>query len=243
MIKLLHCYDDLLNLYGDYANVSVLARRLREEGEDVKIEKFSIGSVVDFSDKSFIYFGAGTEKNIITALEDVRRVRRELSDYIACGGTLLATGNSVALFGDRINCLDGVSREGLGFIRAEFTEIEKRQYTELILKTPIIEKPVVATVNTSYSISFNDETLFFIEYDSNKLLEEREGLRKGNAFFTRLSGPVLVRNPELLEFFAHSVSGRRLSEPHQDWNYSAERGYEHMLNTLTKAREKEEDEQ
>ena len=36
--KLLHLYDDAMNLYGEYANVSLLARYLTDLGHSVRVE-------------------------------------------------------------------------------------------------------------------------------------------------------------------------------------------------------------
>ena len=34
MIKILHLYADLLNLYGEYGNVTILKKHLEDQGED-----------------------------------------------------------------------------------------------------------------------------------------------------------------------------------------------------------------
>ena len=47
--KLLHLYDDVMNLYGEYANVAVLARYLRDLGFQVQVETLSLYETKDIS--------------------------------------------------------------------------------------------------------------------------------------------------------------------------------------------------
>ena len=40
MMKILHLYHDIMNLYGDYANVSAMKRVLEKSGEEVTVAIF-----------------------------------------------------------------------------------------------------------------------------------------------------------------------------------------------------------
>ena len=60
--KLLHLYDDVMNLYGEYANVAVLARYLRDLGFQVQVETLSLYETKDISGYDFYYMGSGTER-------------------------------------------------------------------------------------------------------------------------------------------------------------------------------------
>ena len=48
-MKILHLFYDLLNLYGEYGNLCVLERGLKEKGTEVTVDKLSIGDEIDFS--------------------------------------------------------------------------------------------------------------------------------------------------------------------------------------------------
>ena len=60
-MKILHLYHDLMNLYGDYANVSALCRMLELNNIEFSLDKKSLGDEVDFSEYDFIYIGSGSE--------------------------------------------------------------------------------------------------------------------------------------------------------------------------------------
>ena len=54
-MKLLHLYYDIMNLYGDYANVSAMKRILEKSGEQVTVDRLTLGDSVDFSQYDFVY--------------------------------------------------------------------------------------------------------------------------------------------------------------------------------------------
>ena len=52
-MKILHLYYDLMNLYGEYGNVAVLAKHLEDQGEKVIVDKLTIGDKIDFTDYDY----------------------------------------------------------------------------------------------------------------------------------------------------------------------------------------------
>ena len=78
MIRILHLYHDLLNLYGEYGNISILKKHLEDQGEEVTVEKKSIGDDFSFEDYDFIYSGAGMESNTMVALKDLKKRKDSL---------------------------------------------------------------------------------------------------------------------------------------------------------------------
>ena len=47
-MKILHLYYDLMNLYGEYANVSALERYLRQQDIEAVTDKKSLYDDIDF---------------------------------------------------------------------------------------------------------------------------------------------------------------------------------------------------
>lgn len=72
-----HAYPQLLNLYGDYANLAALRKRLAGAARTIDDIALTPGSFTDFSSAGIVYFGAGTETRMLAALEDLRRYRAE----------------------------------------------------------------------------------------------------------------------------------------------------------------------
>ena len=102
-MKILHLYHDLMNLYGDYANVSAMRRMLEKSGESV-------------TDYDFIFIGSGTERNLRVALEDFRQYKDELTACADSGKALLFTGNSFEMLGKTLTDCKGNTVDGLGML-------------------------------------------------------------------------------------------------------------------------------
>ena len=109
-MKLLHLYYDLMNLYGEYANMAVLASRLKGQGLEITVDRKTLGDAFDCSQYDFIYLGAGMESSQKAALSDLLPHRGELASAIGQGSVLLFTGNAFELLGSSIT--DG-KRKGI----------------------------------------------------------------------------------------------------------------------------------
>ena len=112
-IQLLHLYPDLMNLYGEYANVAALRRSLERQEAEVVVRTGTLYEDIDFSDADFVYMGAGTESAQLVALEDLRRYTDAVGAALARGVVVLATGNAMELFGSSITSPDGTVHAGL----------------------------------------------------------------------------------------------------------------------------------
>ena len=54
-MKILYLYHDLMNLYGDSGNLRVLERRLTGQGEEVTVDRRTLGDALDFTGYDFLY--------------------------------------------------------------------------------------------------------------------------------------------------------------------------------------------
>ena len=66
-MKILHLYHDRMNLYGEYANLTVLSALLREQGADVCVDRRSLGDET-------VNAGTGKELTIRELTELVAKV-------------------------------------------------------------------------------------------------------------------------------------------------------------------------
>ena len=66
-IRILHLFPDLMNLYGDYANLSILTHYMQLEG--CPIDVTSSNTPVDPAGFDLVYIGCGTERSSLRALE------------------------------------------------------------------------------------------------------------------------------------------------------------------------------
>ncbi len=230
-MKAIYLYHDLLNLYGDYANMLVLQKRFEDVGKTLEIQQISVEEYTELSDADFIYIGAGTEKSLIAALKDIRRFKDDLKTFLDNKKPLLCTGNSFALFSQSIVDLSDNQYEGLGFLDIHVKQIPTRNYSEYVMRSEIFNYPAVGVINSSYKVICNEKPLFTVESSSAKQHMSTEGAIKGSLYATQLSGSLLVRNPLLLDYFAHRIDNT--FEPVQsDWFSVAETGYRNAVDIV-----------
>lgn len=231
-MKLLHLYHDIMNLYGDYANILALKRLLENSGEEVAVDRLSLGGSAVFDDYDFIFIGSGTEKNQKVVLYDFLRYRDQLEAYISAGKPILMTGNSFEMLGHMITDGDGVSYEGMSLY--DFTTVEdkgKRYTDDIICEADFLEQPLVGFINKSSKVFNIHKRLFTTRFGLGDNDEGGyEGIHDRNLFGTHLTGPILMKNPHFLTYLASIILGR---EPDSGCLEYERRGYEITLSKLS----------
>lgn len=199
-MKILHLFHDLMNLYGDYANVLALERALVQKGETVEIIRQSVDDKLDF-DADFIYIGSGTERNQKIALEYLTPYTEELKSALE-HTILLATGNSFEMFGTKITDRDDKEYAGLGIFDFIVKEGTERIVTDSVVKFE--GKEIIGFVNKASQIYGDVKHFFNVKQGAGNSDSSHnvEGVHDGNFYGTHIIGPLLIRNPIIAEYFA-----------------------------------------
>ena len=216
MIKILHLYYDLLNLYGENANTKCLVNRLEKQKEKVKVDFKSVGDDIKIDDYDFIYVGSGSLESMELAKKDFKRLVKDIKKYIKDNKVLLATGNSLELFE--------------GILDYKTKPIDFRIVGDQVFECDLIKKLVIGFQNrTSVIYDNKEDSLFTVKtgcgYDPK---ETKEGIKHNNFFGTYLLGPLLIRNPYFLEYIVKIILAnknlkyKRLNE---DVSYAAYEEY------------------
>lgn len=255
-MKILHLYHDIMNLYGEYANVSALERMLEKSGVKFTTDRLTLFDNADLGDYDFIYIGSGTEKNQKLVLQDFKKYKDFLVEYINSGKVILMTGNSFEMLGKTITDSDGKVFDGLGIYDFTVTEQNKRRITgDIVYTSDILTKPIVGFVNKCSEIKcdyndyhngthaipskdnkFLEKPLFTVKYGlGNCEGSKEEGLRNHNLFATHVTGPIMIKNPHFLEYIALQISKNTDGfKPCTDYLDYERAGYEITLGELTK---------
>ena len=205
--KILHLYPDCMSLYGEYANVAVLRRHLEAIGVPVAVETALFEDAPDFEHAGFIYMGAGTERTQKAALSALAPHKDALKAAIDGGAMVLFTGSAMELLGACVTDAAGKVWPCLGF--ADFTTVEtdRRAPEDIIAHTALWENAVVGFMNKCSTTKGVDTPLF--ERVSlgfgNEADKGPEGYVSGNVFATHITGPVLVKNPDFVEFLVKRI--------------------------------------
>ena len=228
-IKILHFYPDLMSLYGSYANVAVLKRALEALGDTVTVETVLPGQQADLTGADFLYMGAGTEHAQKAALADFAQYGGAAKALAEDGVSMLFAGTAMELLGRTITDADGKVYDGIGL--GDFTSVQgKKRYVEDVYgHTDLYPDAVVGFMNKCADIS-GVETPLLTAVDlgyGNNGPKTPEGFRWKNVFASQLTGPILVKNPRLLDRVAETIHKRRGEPlagavPHDAWT---EQGY------------------
>jgi len=206
-VKILHLHYNLMNLYGDYANPKVLERELSGRGFEASIDRKSVGDAIDFDAYDFIFIGSGTERSQLASMRDLARYKDVLIARINAGVPVLATGNSHEFFGQAVTDKDGKRHEMLGLLDFETIQLNTRVTGDCVCKASFLDDKLIGFINRAGGGQKGDiERPFFIEPGEGASYKAcDEGIKYKNLLGTYLTGPVLVRNPPLLKYFADVI--------------------------------------
>lgn len=177
-----YLYFDLLNLYGDSGNIKTLLYHLKEQGVKVDIKYISLGDKIDFDKIDLLYTGSGTNNNLLVALEDIKKHKKDIEKYIKDKKFILATGNSLELFGNYIVSSKKIKALGIFDYVSMY---QKRIVKDVNIKSNIIEDQIIGFENHNGNILTFDEDIIKID----------------NFYGTYIIGPLLVRNPKFCSYF------------------------------------------
>lgn len=231
MMKILHLYHDIMNLYGEYANVAALKRMLEKNNVPCEIDKLSVGDKLQLMDYDFIYIGSGTESNQKYILEHLKEYKEEIKSYVEAGKMLLMTGNSFEILGKELTDAKGKKYTGLGMFQFTVTEQEKTRNTaDAIFTMEGEERPLVGFINKCSTISGIEMPLFQIKMGfGNETKGKTEGIHYKNFFGTHLTGPILIKNPYFLVRIAEILCSKKMKDEYLTYEKA---GYEITLREL-----------
>ena len=210
-VKLIHFYPDLMNLYGSYANLSVLRRALEAMGCTVEISSVQPGQEIDLSDADFLFMGAGTERAQKAALTDFRRFGETVKSAAKDGCAMLFCGTAMELLGASVTDADGCVFEGIGLASFTSAQGKKRFVEDIYGHTALYRDAVVGFMNKCSRIT-GIETPLLTSIDmgfGNDGAKTAEGFLWNNVIGSHLTGPLLVKNPRMLDAVISAIYTRR----------------------------------
>ena len=184
-----------MNMYGESANIRALEHALDKEEVKYKIDFKSLHDDIKIMDYDFIYIGTGLDESYSLVLEDLKKYKEDLIKYIDANKFILVTGNALDLFSD-LKILNFKS------VKEDFRIIGEQVYTTDLIKNYVIGFQNRNTVIKEYS----EAPLFKVTTGTGFAPNNKnEGIRKNNFYGTYLLGPLLIRNPYLLEYFIKNL--------------------------------------
>lgn len=199
-IKICHLYYDLMNLYGETGNIKAITSFIENQKQEYEVLYKTIGDKLNFKDYDIIYIGCGDKEAQKLVLKDIVKYKDDIKEIIE-DKTIIATGNSFELFGSTID-----RSKALGIFDFKSTSVDEQIKGEQILSTPLIDKRIVGFQNRLSVNNIKEDFLFeVIQGNGNNIDETHEGFHKFNFYGTYTFGPLLIRNPYLLEYIMKNL--------------------------------------
>ena len=210
-VKIIHFYPDLMSLYGSYANVAVLHRYLEQLGNTVTVETVDYGQEPDIAGADFLFMGAGTEKSQRSAMADFARFGDAVKAAAEGGTTMLFAGTAMELLGKTITDADGSTYDGIGLAAFTTVQSQRRIVGDVYGNTDLYPEAVVGFMNkSSVTIGVESPLLTAVAMGHGNQGENTpEGFHWKNVFASQLTGPILVKNPPLLQAVVSAIYARR----------------------------------
>ena len=190
-----HLYYDLMNLYGENGNIKSIKYLLESQKIKVIIDNISLNDNINFNKYDLIVIGCGTYNNLKLSLNHLKKYKKDINEYIESNKFILATGNSIELFGQKINDI-----EALKIFNYNSKKLDKRIVGDCITTTNLIKTKIIGFQNRE---SYIDEI-------TNNLFKDKDiGIKYKNFYGTYLLGPILIRNPEFAKYFVNELIKRK----------------------------------
>ncbi len=200
-INIMHLYYDLLNLYGESGNIKILKNYFENQGIKVNIHFMTINDNISLENIDIIYIGNGTKSNQMLALKHLKKYKKNIKEYIENNKIIISTGNSLELFGSKIDNINALNifdytSENKGF----------RIVDEVLFKSNLFNEYIIGFQNQEKILNINENHLFkVIKGTGDYPKSSYEGYKYKNFYGTHLIGPLLVRNPKLLKYICDNL--------------------------------------
>ena len=182
-MKIAYLYYDFLNLYGESGNIKIISNILKYNKIKHEILYLSLDDELEFDKYDLVYIGSGTEDNLLISLKHLSKYKNDIKKYIEDNKFMLVTGNSVDMFGKKID-----DNKALNIFEYEVTK-GKRKMEE------VYHNKILGFINNnSYNNNYCDTDI----------------IRHNNFYGTYILGPILVRNPYLVKQFLNDLTNKKL---------------------------------
>lgn len=201
-LKLAWLYSDLLELYGDGGNITIIKYRCSEIGIDLKVDEYSIGDKFSALDYDLVYLGGCSDRELDLFYEDILSRREDLIKAVESDIPFLIVGGGYQIFGQSYKDESGYQYEGIGAFNY-YTECKGERIADYIVSDIELDGQMIQVVGfenhlgRTYNI-FNSLGKVIHGIGNNEE-DNTEGIKYKNVIGTYIQGPLLARNPELTD--------------------------------------------
>lgn len=211
-INIAFMYYDLLELYGDRGNITVLESILKFNDIPFKTDKITINEEIDISNYDIVFLGGGSDQNQALVSEDLLKRKEQMRKVMNQKGFILTVCGGYQMFGKYYLDAHGNKIEGLGLFNYYTEASNNRCVGNIKIKSNIILEgkslEIIGFENHSgVTKNINKEQTLgnVIEGNGNEFKSSYEGFLDNNFLGTYIHGPLLPKNPEIAKYIIKKV--------------------------------------
>lgn len=218
-IRIAHVYPELLNLYGDTGNVTVLRKRAEWRGMRCDIRRYSLGDDIDLTDTDIMFVGGGADSTQRFVCGELMRNGDAIRAFFEDGGVILAVCGGYQLLGTEY-ALGDETLPGIGLVDIRTERGDTRLIGNVVID-PIDEMyrqdggHVVGFENHGGRTYLGSGVRPFAKVVSgygNDGESGFEGVVDRNLIGTYLHGPLLPKNPHIADAMIRNALVRRTGD-------------------------------
>lgn len=206
-IFITHLYPDLLNLYGDKGNISVLEKRLEWRGIAVKVNEVSEGNLPDLDNTDILFLGGGSQKEQKIVCDTLLKIKDKLTEFIEDDKVLLALCGGFPMLG---KYPETENITGLDILNIETHITNQRTIGNAVAECDIDGEKfnIVGFENHTEKTDIKGFTPLAKMISRNG----NEGIIYKNVFASYLHGPLLPKNPKLADIILKRALTKKYGE-------------------------------
>ena len=200
-IRLMQLYPHDMNIYGDWGNALVLARRAQWQGYDVEMLSYDRGQEME-QDVHLIVGGGGQDSGQERIKEDLLSRGAALRDMAEAGTPMLVICGLYQLFGHRFVTGTGAEIPGISVLDAETVAGRGRLIGNIMLESKTFGRIVGYENHSGLTTLAPGVTPFgrVRSGDGNNGRDGTEGARADHVIGTYLHGSLLPKNPAVADW-------------------------------------------
>ena len=219
-LTIVHLYPELLNLYGDGGNVTILADRARARGIDAKVVRVEHGQPAPIDTADIVFLGGGPDREQQLASLSLLDQAEALRAYVEDDGVLLAICGGYQILG-REWLLGEDAVPGLGILDITTKRADGGSHNRLVgniaLESPLASMPVIGYENHAGRTFLGKGCAPFGRIADNNGKgnnddDGADGALYRNVVGTYLHGPLLSKNPEVADWLIARALERRATK-------------------------------
>ncbi len=203
-LRLVHLFPELLNLYADQGNLSVLSTRAKQRGIEVKILPVKLGTKLDFDQADLVLLGGGSDREQAIVGKELLAYRQDLLSAIDLGLPILAVCGGYQLLGEFYELPSGEKVPGLHLIDMTTHAGKNRLIGNIAIEWNTNAQGAVRTLvgfENHGGRTMHDYPPLgkVVKGFGNNGTDQKEGVQYKGIVGTYIHGPLLPKNPHLAD--------------------------------------------